>query len=374
MDVGCASQDYIEAELNENTNWAAKNRSKPGTGGLGLTKSTDPSVALGHENPQVFVPGNHSGSRTSCRATRPRGPARINNAFTNEPEDGKSNGTLPPGSYEYAITDDFVNPPSGGQSTPSVTPALTVTDGRIGDPAVGGDLSRLGLPDLSRDGRQQQMDADRHGPEPQSATLADRAPRTRIDDQRERWRGDRTVLHRHRRHGHRRRPTAGDEHRRRVADGSRTPTSSPRSRPLASRRSGRRVQGLPESPRSPVWDRVNYAGRESAPSETFLDGTAQVVPRHPTNVYYNASTEAQEVDEYNTLYTPVSRGRPVRSQLDDDLRDITGELRRSHQRRRHAHVPVRDGQRPATELCPPDRTYSANRRPGRNDGHPAKHA
>ncbi len=28
----------------------------------------------------------------------------------------------------------------------------------------------------------------------------------------------------------------------------------------------------------------------------------------PTNIYYNASTEAQEVDEFNTLYTPVAEG------------------------------------------------------------------
>ncbi len=33
----------------------------PGTGGLGLTESTDAGQALGYENPQVFVPGNHSG-------------------------------------------------------------------------------------------------------------------------------------------------------------------------------------------------------------------------------------------------------------------------------------------------------------------------
>ena len=30
-----------------------------------------------------------------------------------------------------------------------------------------------------------------------------------------------------------------------------------------------------------------------------------MVPRHPINIYYNASTEAQEVDEYNTLYLHV---------------------------------------------------------------------
>ena len=39
-----------------------------------------------------------------------------------------------------------------------------------------------------------------------------------------------------------------------------------------------------------------------------MDGPAQAIPRYPTNIYYNVSTEAQEVDEYNTLYTPVAQG------------------------------------------------------------------
>ena len=41
---------------------------------------------------------------------------------------------------------------------------------------------------------------------------------------------------------------------------------------------------------------------------TFTDGTAQAIPRYPTNIYYNVSTEAQEVDEFNALYTPVAQG------------------------------------------------------------------
>jgi hypothetical protein len=57
LDVGCATENYIEAELNENTNWAAAPAgASAGTGGLGLTESTNTSDALGTENPQVFVP------------------------------------------------------------------------------------------------------------------------------------------------------------------------------------------------------------------------------------------------------------------------------------------------------------------------------
>ena len=62
LDVGCATQNYIEAQLNENTEWAAaKPGATPGTGGLGLTETSEPTLALGAENPKVFVPGNHSG-------------------------------------------------------------------------------------------------------------------------------------------------------------------------------------------------------------------------------------------------------------------------------------------------------------------------
>ena len=118
MDVGCATQNYIEAELNENTSWAAAAPGvTPGTGGLGLTESTEPSVALGNENPHVFVPGNHSGFADLV----PGNPATVdppefNNAFLNEPEEGPSDGTLPAGDYEYAITDQFIDSPSAGQT------------------------------------------------------------------------------------------------------------------------------------------------------------------------------------------------------------------------------------------------------------------
>jgi hypothetical protein len=35
---------------------------------------------------------------------------------------------------------------------------------------------------------------------------------------------------------------------------------------------------------------------------TFQDAGATGIPRYPTNIYYNVSTNAQEVDEYQTLY------------------------------------------------------------------------
>ena len=38
------------------------------------------------------------------------------------------------------------------------------------------------------------------------------------------------------------------------------------------------------------------------------DGTARMIPRYPTNVYYNVATQAQLTDEYNHLYLPPWAG------------------------------------------------------------------
>ncbi len=54
---------------------------------------------------------------------------------------------------------------------------------------------------------------------------------------------------------------------------------------------------------------------------TFTDGTAEAIPRYPTNIYYNTSTEAEEVDEFNSVYTPDRPGREMRAEREHDLRD-----------------------------------------------------
>ena len=47
------------------------------------------------------------------------------------------------------------------------------------------------------------------------------------------------------------------------------------------------------------------ASRESTPRAV---GAAVTVPRHPMNIFYNVSTQADEVDEYNWLYTSTADG------------------------------------------------------------------
>ncbi|MDA0161522.1 hypothetical protein OM076_14695 [Solirubrobacter ginsenosidimutans] len=41
---------------------------------------------------------------------------------------------------------------------------------------------------------------------------------------------------------------------------------------------------------------------------TFFEGAVQAVPRYPSNVYYNVSKQAQQLDEYNWIYTKPAGG------------------------------------------------------------------
>ncbi|MGC1418666.1 MAG: hypothetical protein WA786_00915, partial [Acidimicrobiales bacterium] len=128
LDVGCATQDYIEAELNQNTNEAAAlPGATHGTGGLGLTVSTNTSNAYGYENPQVFVPGNHSGFADLVPGT----PATVDPPDLDQED--VTTGSLAAGTYEYAVTDQFnaSDPASIDQSQAYVTAPITV-------PAKGG--------------------------------------------------------------------------------------------------------------------------------------------------------------------------------------------------------------------------------------------
>ena len=74
LDVGCATTNYIEAEVQQNTNWAASAPgATPGTGGLGLVNSTDNSLAFGTQNPTTLVPGGHSGFANCAARPERRG-------------------------------------------------------------------------------------------------------------------------------------------------------------------------------------------------------------------------------------------------------------------------------------------------------------
>jgi hypothetical protein len=312
MDVGCATQDYIEAELTENTNWAAaKPGTTPGTGGLGLTETTELANALGTENPKVFVPGNHSGFADLV----PGNPATVDAPeFDADEKAEEDKGTLAAGSYEYAITDQFTE--AGGESAADVTAPLTVpADGAVTLEweAICHAADYRIYRAVAKSGKWFLIDTVKT---PFSATLPDNS--VGEDD------GPKPTEE----------VTGGGERELTVNDtgiaGTAQPTGwtppitenavesaweqNPYFAPALEAVGITDVgdDGSKAYPNPPTVEFgigvPSYVGPEFAADETFVDGKAQVVPRHPINIYYNASTEAQEVDEWNTLFLPPAQG------------------------------------------------------------------
>jgi hypothetical protein len=76
------------------------------------------------------------------------------------------------------------------------------------------------------------------------------------------------------------------------------------------------LRSLPQMPvdnpnLAPALTRTNIksiAADNSRDPQTRLIGPARTVPRHPMNIFYNVATRAEEVDEYNWIYTSVEDG------------------------------------------------------------------
>ena len=133
LDVGCATQDYIEAELNENTTDVdaphrgidaghRRSRACPRPSPSGHRRRQRPTATY---NPQVFVPGNHSGFADLDPGT----PATVDPPDLDEADASTTGGTLAAGTYEYAVTDQF----NGADSTSTDQSQAYVTDGQQGD-------------------------------------------------------------------------------------------------------------------------------------------------------------------------------------------------------------------------------------------------
>ena len=310
LDVGCATQNYIEAELNENTSSiAAAPGATAGTGGLGLASSDDDSLSYGYEDPQVFVPGNHSGFADLV----PGNPATV------DPPDldtsaaaTTTGGTLAAGTYEYAVTDQFngSDSPSTDQSSAFVTAPITVSGSdnsvtltwesichaanylvyRAVSPYTSWSLvgnlatpASATLPDSSSGNPASTTDVSGGGELEQTFTDTGAAgtaagfttPPVQENAVEQPWEQNPYFVPAMEAVGI---TAVGD-------DASKT---------------------YPDPPTDEFGIGATYTGATYPAGSTFVDGTAQVVPRHPINIYYNASTEAQEVDEYNTLYLPPS--------------------------------------------------------------------
>jgi hypothetical protein len=328
IDEGCATQNYIEAEFNQNTNWAAEKATGGDslTGGLGLTESTDPTAALGNDNPSVIITGEHSGLANLL----PGNPGQVDPPSLDDATPSATGGTLAAGDYVYAVTDQFntaapsVTPvPGTGESAASQTTTPVTVTGATGSvtldwgavchaadykvyraPDTGGTIGAWSLIGT--------VNAD---------TATDFADPTSTTD----TTGGGAVTKTFTDTGIAGTPTG--------STGAITATSVPASEGTAV-----------ESPyeQNPVLDAafaatldggIKYFGADaskpypnvadqsfatgSAPTAqytsgaSFQDAGATAIPRYPTNIYYNVSTNAQEVDEYQTLYdsptcTPIT--------------------------------------------------------------------
>jgi hypothetical protein len=310
LDVGCATQNYIEAELNENTNWAGgAPGATPGTGGLGLTESTDTSAALGAENPQVFVPGNHSGLANLVPGT----PATVDPPDL-DAENVGTGGTLAAGSYQYAVTDQFngSDSPSVDQSQAYVTAPITVSSGgsvSLVWQAICHAANYLIYREVAGSNSWSFIG---NYPTPSSATLPDNSsgnPASTTD------------------------VTGGGQKELTFVDSGSAGTAQPSGWTPPTQENANELpweqnqyfvpalqavgittvgadasKPYPDPPDTQFGIGATYSGAEYPAGTSFVDGSSLVVPRHPVNIFYNTSTEAQEVDEYNTLYLPPSLG------------------------------------------------------------------
>ena len=180
----------------------------PINGGLGLTSSTDPTAALGNENPQVVVTGEHSGLANLL----PGNPGQVDPPSRRCTPAARHGGTLAAGDYVYAVSDQFntaapgATPVAGtGESAASISdPVTTIGADQLGRPHLGRGLpcGRLHTSTArrTRHGRTGHRRHDRslvdarHGAANTTTDFTD----PRLDDQHLRRRRDPEDVHRHR--------------------------------------------------------------------------------------------------------------------------------------------------------------------------------
>ena len=320
VDEGCATQNFIEAELNQNTNWgaAAAKTGDPINGGLGLTLSTNPSDAFGAENPNVIVVGEHSGIANLL----PGNPGQVDPPSLDQAAASTTTpGTLAAGSYVYAVTDQFNTAAPGatpvaapGESAASVSSAVTVT----GTESVG-----LSWTAVCHAAVYNIYRAPWTGTAPGAWSLIGTVPANTATDFTDPTGGSTTNS------------AGGGAGQKTFSDtgiagtltgstGALTATSTPSTAGAAVESAYEQNPVLNAAFSATLDGGIKYFGSDASkpypnpadgtfatgttPATTFAagssfpDGAATAIPRYPTNIYYNVSTNAQEVDEYQTLY------------------------------------------------------------------------
>ncbi len=292
IDVGCATQSYIEAELNANTNFAATN--------LGLTTSTSPTAALGNDNPTVIITGEHSGLANLLPGNPGVvDPPNLSSAEAEVSETAK--GTLGAGTYVYAVTDDFAA--NGGQSIASVSSPVTVT-GTNGTVTLQWQAvchaAQFKVYREKSGTTEWKLIDEINAPTqaPPNAWFGNPTTNTAVTN------GGNLIVE------YTDTGAAGKASSGPPAASEAVENPYPQNPNLIPAFAGTGIQYFGSDASKP-YPNPAIAGSTTAvypAGSTFTDGTAQAIPRYPTNIYYNASTEAEAVDEFNTVYTPTAQG------------------------------------------------------------------
>jgi hypothetical protein len=298
IDVGCATQQYIEAELNENNSWAAQAPgTTPGTGGLGLTSLTTPTAALGNDNPSVVITGEHSGLANLL----PGNPGVVDPPDLDTAEAAASGGKLAPGKYVYAVADDFSV--GGPPSTASESAPVTVT-GSTGTVT----LTWAAVCHAAEFKIYRELE----GSNKWSLISTVAPPATAPPNS---WFGN-PISNKLVTNGGALEQTftdtgaAGTASTGPPVDNGAVESAYPQNPNFTPAFTGVGIQYFGSDASKP-YPNASIAGSTTPvypAGSSFPDGTASAIPRYPTNIYYNVSTETEEVDEYNTLYTSVVEG------------------------------------------------------------------
>jgi hypothetical protein len=256
--LDCATQAYTDTELQSNTAWAKKN---------GFST-----------NPAEVVTGEHSGLANLV----PGNPGTVDPPDIDTASVSPSGGALPAGSYEYAVSDTSSN----GESTPSETTAIP------GSGAANSTTLTWQAVCHATGYRVYRRVAGASNPWALIAAVAPPSPSFTNTGAVEVSFTDTTG------------PASGEAATPPAVNGA---TESPYAQnpvfAAALTDSGIKYFGSDASKPYPS-NPLDVNSPQLAAGQTFTDGPAQAVPRYPENIYYNVSTQAQEVDEYNTLYLP----------------------------------------------------------------------
>jgi len=313
LDVGCATTNYVEAEVQQNSIWAAAAPgATKGTGGLGLTSSTDPTITpFGTENPSTLVPGGHSGfANLLLGANDAVDPPSLDDEVLNP-----TGGTLAAGSYQWALTDQFngADPITSDESSASVTTPIAITAGEsvtlswegvchaanyrvYREVAGSNNWSLIGqvTPGASAT-PPATVTADPTGGSTTVTTGGGMQEQTFLDTGAAGTAQAGWVP-----------PTLENAHE---LPWEQNPNFVTALNALAMTSVGTDASKPYPNPASTAFGiGVNYAGATYPANAAFPDGNFEGVPRHPINIFYNNSTEKQAVDEYNTIYEDTAHG------------------------------------------------------------------